>query len=108
MIDISVGERQARTRSWMSSGQFLGEPPVVNPLDRGQVPAADSYQPGDAVWVFRHGVWNPGTVRSSSRVAVLVDYHRPGGGGVLTDTVADLYVMPRDQPDPLLDRGRAG
>lgn len=89
-------------------GPKLANIPTVNPLDRGQVPPADSYQPGVAVWVFRHGVWNPGIVRSSSQVAVLLDYHRPSGDGVLTDTVADLYVMLRDQPDPLLDSGRAG
>lgn len=75
----------------------------MNPLDRDQVPAADSYQPGDPVWVHRHGAWNPGTVRAASAKTVLVDYHRPGQGGGLTDTVAALFVMIRDEPDPLLD-----
>jgi hypothetical protein len=77
--------------------------PSVNPLDRGQVPGCDSYRPGDAVWVYRHGGWNPGMVRAASAKAVLVDYHRPGQRGVLTDTVPELYVTIRHEPDPLLD-----
>ena len=81
--------------------------PNVNPLDRGRVPATDSYRPGDAVWVYRHGGWNPGTLRAASAKAVLVDYHRPGQRGVLTDTVPDLYVMSRDEPEPVLDTNGA-
>ncbi|WP_148083531.1 hypothetical protein [Micromonospora sp. Llam0] len=77
--------------------------PTANPLDRDRVPAADSYQPGDPVWVHRHGEWNSGMVREASGRAVLVDYHRPGQRGSLTDTVLNLYVMRRDDPDPLLD-----
>lgn len=77
--------------------------PTVNPLDRDRVPAAGFYRPGDPVWVHRHGAWNPGMVRAASAKAVLVDYHRSGQRGVLTDTVAALYVVPRDDPDPLLD-----
>jgi hypothetical protein len=75
------------------------DPPVVNPLDREQVPEAGSYRPGDAVWVHRHRQWNPGMVRAASAGAVLVDYHGVDLRGVLTDTVPALYVMARDVPD---------
>lgn len=75
----------------------------MNPLDRSEVAPAGSYQAGTAVWTYRHSTWNPGTVRAATDAAVLVDYHKPGQRGILTDTVSDLYVMAREQPDPLLD-----
>lgn len=82
--------------------------PQVNPLDRDRVPAADAYQAGQPVWVHRHGGWNPGLVREASPVAVLVDYHVPGQRGLLTDTVMELYLMGREDPDPLLDTAPLG
>jgi hypothetical protein len=90
--------------------------PGVNPLDREQVPAAGTYRAGEAVWVHRHGRWNPGTVRGASPLAVLVDYHVVGQRGRLTDTIMELNIMRRVEADPLLDRhpvdvelrGRAG
>lgn len=78
--------------------------PTVNPLNRDEVAPAGSYQPHTAVWTYRHGSGNPGTVRAATDAAVLVDYHIPGQRGILTDTVSDLYVMAREQPDPLLDK----
>lgn len=106
MIGARVDGRlsRARSRGWMSTKEVRTTgAPTMNPLDRDQVPAADSYQPGDPVWVHRHGAWNPATVRAASAHAILVDYHRPGQRGVVTDTVAALYVMIRDEPDSLLD-----
>lgn len=87
-------------------GVMVVRPPEVNPLDREQVPAAGTYRAGEPVWVHRHRRWNPGIVREASPRAVLVDYHVAGQRGSLTDTVMDLYVMRRDDPDPLLDPHR--
>lgn len=109
MIRVRVDDRleSGVGTEWMAMKEVMTtDAPTMNPLDRDQVPAADSYQPGDAVWVYRHGAWNPATVREASARAVLVDYHRPGQRGSLTDTVMDLYVMRRDDPDPLLDPHR--
>ena len=103
------GEGLARVRvsAWPARrGVMVLRTPEVNPLDREQVPAAGTYRAGEPVWVHRHGRWNPGTVREASARAVLVDYHVVGQRGSLTDTVMDLHVMRRDDPDPLLDTGQ--
>lgn len=71
--------------------------PTVDPLQREDVEAPDSYQPGDEVWVHRNGKWRPGVVRD--RVvrglgpwALVVDFV-PAAGGNATDTVQPEFVM---------------
>jgi hypothetical protein len=74
-------------------------PPMVDPHERDHIDAADSYRVDQPVWVWRDGMWHPGTVRDTGAWALLVDYRRVGGRGGGTDTVQAQYVMARpDRP----------
>lgn len=73
----------------------MGEP-TVDPLERADVPSADSYRRGDLIWVHRDGQWLPGEVEGSGWAGVQVRYEVGGGGRV--DTVTADYVMRRDVP----------
>jgi hypothetical protein len=70
-------------------------------------PAADEYQAGQPVWVYRAGAWRPGVVLHSSAKAVMVRYRPAEGPGTGVDTVTNQCLAARSDLDPLLDRAAA-
>ena len=68
--------------------------PAVDPLQRTDVDAPDSYRHGEPVWVWAHGQWWPGEGEAGGRYGVCVRYEVGGGGRV--DTVRPEYVLRRD------------
>jgi hypothetical protein len=77
--------------------------PSIGPSERdpGDITAADSYRPGEAVWIHR-GAWRPGIVLDASSRAVIVRY-RHQGRAVGVDTVLAHHVARRDEHDPIID-----
>ena len=80
--------------------------PSISPgkRDPGDIAAADSYHPGEPVWIHR-GAWRPGVVLDSSSRAVIVRY-RHQGRVVGVDTVLAHHVARRDEHDPVIDATR--
>jgi hypothetical protein len=79
--------------------------PTVDPDERDPagVPGTDRYRPADRVWVFRGGAWRAGIVEVASARAATVTYRPTGAGGTAVDTIVARYLLPRTEPDPLLD-----
>lgn len=80
--------------------------PTFGPTDRDpdSVAPTDSYHRFDRVWVYRGTRWCAGVVEQSSHRAATVTY-RPGSSrGTAVDTLTAMYLVPRDEPDPVLDR----
>ncbi|WP_406106492.1 hypothetical protein [Micromonospora globbae] len=77
--------------------------PSISPVarDPGDIAAAASYRPGEAVWIHR-GSWRPGVVLGASSRAVIVRY-RYQGRAVGVDTVLANCVARRDEHDPIID-----
>ncbi len=84
---------------------MLGEMPTPNvpPESRHatEIAAADTYRPGQPVWVHR-GAWQPGVILEASPRAVLVRY-RHHGRALGIDTVLPYQVAHREEPDRLID-----
>lgn len=72
--------------------------------DPADVAPADTYQPGNPVWVYRDGAWRPGAVEAASDRAVTARYRCAEGLGTVVDTMWAQYVAARANPDPHLDR----
>ncbi|WP_249713810.1 hypothetical protein [Rhizomonospora bruguierae] len=63
----------------------------------------DSYRPSDRVWVYRGGTWRAGVIEAASDLAATVTYRPERSRGTGVDTLTATYVLPRNEPDPLLD-----
>jgi hypothetical protein len=74
----------------------------MTPDRRGEVAPADSYLPGQRVWVYR-GSWRPGVVIAASAQAVSVRYRPDVGRGTGVDTVLAADVVTREDADPMTD-----
>lgn len=79
--------------------------PTVNPIHRqpGDVSPTDRYRPTDPVWVHRGSTWCAGVVEVASPRAATVTYRPAGARGTGVDTVTARYLLPRTDPDPMLD-----
>jgi hypothetical protein len=80
--------------------------PTVDPDERDPagVASTDRYRPADRVWVYRGGAWRAGIVEVASARAATVTYRPTGSGGTAVDTLVARDLLPRTEPDPLLDR----
>lgn len=78
--------------------------PSATPDLRGpaEVASADTYSPGQRVWVYR-GSWRPGVVLAVSALAVAVRYQTHTGRGTGVDTALAGDLATRDEPDPVVD-----
>jgi hypothetical protein len=79
--------------------------PTLAPFERdpASVAPTDSYRPTDKVWVYRDQAWCAGVVERASRQAATVTY-RPGTSrGTGVDTLTAIYLLPREDADPVLD-----
>jgi hypothetical protein len=84
-----------------------GNIPNFDPDDRDPagVSGTDRYRPADRVWVFRGGAWRAGVIEVASARAATVTYRPTGGAGTAVDTLVARYLLPRTEPDPVLDPG---
>jgi hypothetical protein len=79
--------------------------PTVDPDERDPagVVGTDRYRPADRVWVYRGGAWRSGIVEVASARAATVTYRPTSSRGTAVDTMVARYLLPRSEPDPLLD-----
>lgn len=66
---------------------------------QADIAAADSYSPGDPVWVYRGGSWRPGVVLGASPVAAMVRYRPTEDRGTAVDTVTAVNLLGRTDDD---------
>jgi hypothetical protein len=79
--------------------------PTIHPHHRepAEVSPTDRYRPTDPVWVHRGNNWCAGVVETVSPRAATVTYRPASSYGTGVDTVTAQYLLPRTDPDPLLD-----
>lgn len=80
--------------------------PTVDPhrRDPATVSPTDSYRYADRVWVYRDHHWCAGVVESASPRAATVTYRPENSRGTGVDTLTAIYLLPREEEDPVLDR----
>lgn len=79
--------------------------PTIDPhrRDPATVSPTDSYRCADRVWVYRDHGWCAGVIESVSSRAATVTYRPPNSRGTGVDTLTAVYLLPREEEDPLLD-----
>lgn len=80
-------------------------PPTIDPYrrDPAGVAPTDSYRRADRVWVYRGNAWCAGVIEAASAQAATVTYRPENVRGTGVDTLTAPYLLPREDPDPLLD-----
>jgi hypothetical protein len=88
---------------------MTGSGPTLDPglRDPADVASTDSYRPADPVWVYRGGTWCAGVVEAASAMAATVTYRPTTARGTAVDTLTARYLLPRTEPDSMLDRDPA-
>ena len=78
--------------------------PSATPAGRGlaEILSADTYRPGQRVWLFR-GSWRPAVVLHSSQRAAMVRYSPSAGRGTGVDTAIAADLAMRDEFDSVID-----
>ncbi len=91
-VNLTAGESGVVTRTPTSRKQSERISDAGPDQRRGAVPAAASYLPDQAVWVWvwAYYQWLPGEVERSSALSIGVVYRLPGGG------IAHDEVMPEN------------
>lgn len=69
-------------------------------MTTGYVAPADSYRPGQPVWIRRGYAWRPGEVVNACARTVMVRYQPGEHPGTAVDTVTTDMVVPRTGGDP--------
>ncbi len=79
--------------------------PTIDPhrRDPATVAPTDSYRHADRVWVYRNHSWCAGVIEAVSSRAATVTYRPDNSRGTGVDTITAIYLMPREEDDPVLD-----